>query len=48
MIWEFAFAGSASRKSELKNKDEMTKKIMGFMVNFGNKEFQINIGFLYE
>jgi hypothetical protein len=45
MIWEFGFAGWTSRKSELKNKDEMTKRIVGFMVNFGDKEyFHFNIG----
>jgi hypothetical protein len=44
MIWELVVAGSTPACRELINKDETTKRIIGFMANFGDKEYGLNIG----
>lgn len=45
MICELGVAGSSPAYRELINKDETTKRIIGFMANFGDKEYGLNIGF---
>lgn len=45
MIWELFFAGSTPAYREFINKDETTKRIIGFMANFGDKEYGLNTGF---